>query len=318
MRIVIALGGNALSSPDGRARVEDQQVAVAQAAEPIADLVVAGHQVLITHGNGPQVGNLLVKNELAAHEVAPIPLDWCGAQTQATIGFTVMNALDGALARRGSTVGTATLVSRTRVDAGDPGFEHPTKPIGRFMDGEEAAVLQSHGQHFAEVVGRGWRRVVPSPKPIDCVDAPAADALLAAGFVVVCSGGGGIPVVEEVDRSWRGVEAVVDKDLTAAVIAEHLEADLLVIATDVPEVVTGWGTLQEHPLGEVTVSEMKAIAAREAFPAGSMGPKVAAVVEYVERVGGTGVITSLARLRDAVAGEAGTRVVPDAARASGH
>jgi carbamate kinase len=138
----------------------------------------------------------------------------------------------------------------------------------------------------------------------------------------VCSGGGGIPVVEEADGSWRGVEAVVDKDLTAAVVAEHLEADRLVIATDVPHVVTGWGTLQERPVGEVTVSEMKALAAREAFPAGSMGPKVAAVVEYVERVGGTGVITSLARLKGAVEGETGTRVVPDRSPeprpASGH
>src|SRR5690349_6162954 len=180
MRIVIALGGNALSSPDGRARVEDQQVAVAEAAEPIADLVTAGHEVVLTHGNGPQVGNLLVKNELAAHAVAPIPLDWCGAQTQATIGFTVMNALDGALARRGSPRRTATLVSRTLVAETDPGFVNPSKPIGRYLEHDEVEVLESHGQQFVETPGKGWRRVVPSPAPQDCVDAPAADALLAA------------------------------------------------------------------------------------------------------------------------------------------
>ena len=310
MRIVIALGGNSLSSPDGRARVEDQQAAVAEAAEPIAALVVAGHEVVLTHGNGPQVGNLLVKNELAAHAVAPVPLDWCVAQTQATIGFTIMNALDGALSRRGSSRRTATLVSRTLVADDDPGFRRPSKPIGRYLAADEIVVLQEHGQQFVETTGKGWRRVVPSPAPVQCVDAPAADALLAAGFVVVCSGGGGVPVVAEPDRSWCGVEAVVDKDLTAAVVAEHLAADLLVIATDVPHVVTGWGSDAEKPVGEVTATRMREIAEQERFPAGSMGPKVAAVCGYVERAGGTGVITALHALGDAVAGRGGTRIVP--------
>ena len=310
MRIVIALGGNALSSPDGRARVEDQQAAVTEAAEPIADLVVAGHEVVLTHGNGPQVGNLLVKNELAAHAVAPIPLDWCVAQTQATIGFTLMNVLDGALARRGSSRRTATLVSRTLVAEEDPGFLNPTKPIGRYLSGDEAAVLESHGQQFVESPGKGWRRVVPSPVPRGCVDAPAADALLAAGFVVVCSGGGGVPVVGEPDRSWRGVEAVVDKDLTAALVAEHLEADVLVIATDVPHVVTGWGSGAESRSARSPRPGCARSPSDERFPAGSMGPKVAAVCDFVERGGGTGVITSLHALGDAVAGRSGTRVVP--------
>src|ERR687889_652918 len=154
MRIVIALGGNAMTGPDGRAEAEDQRRAVEQAAGPVADLIRAGHQVVLTHGNGPQVGNLLVKNELAAHVVPPVPLDWCGAQTQATIGMMLMNALDAAFASRGLEKRTATVVSRTLVDTGAPGFANPTKPIGRYLTEEEKTRLEEHGQRFVEVRGR--------------------------------------------------------------------------------------------------------------------------------------------------------------------
>ena len=233
MRIVIALGGNAMTSPDGRARPEDQQAAIESAARPIADLVAAGHDVLLTHGNGPQVGNILLKNELAAAVVPPVPLDWCGAQTQATIGNLLMNALDVSLAERGVDKRTATLVSRTLVDVHDPAFAKPTKPIGRYLPEEDTRVLIEHGQQFTEVKGKGWRRVVASPEPRVCLDAPAADTLLAAGYVVVCSGGGGIPTVRQDHGQLSGVEAVIDKDLTATLIAENIGADVLVIATDV-------------------------------------------------------------------------------------
>jgi carbamate kinase len=310
MRIVIALGGNAMTAADGRARVEDQQAAIAQAAGPIADLVAAGHAVLITHGNGPQVGNLLVKNELAASVVPPVPLDWCGAQTQATIGMTLMNALDATLAARGLDRRTATLVSRTLVDPEDPGFDHPSKPIGRYLSEEDALVLVEHGQTFVEVAGRGWRRVVASPQPRAFLDAPAADSLLAAGYVVVCSGGGGIPTVRREDGTLAGVEAVIDKDLTAALVAEHIKAEVLLIATDVDAVVRGWGTDEARPVGEVSAGEMRAIARDQGFAAGSMGPKVEAVTRFAERAGGTGIITSLARIQAAVEGRVGTRVVP--------
>jgi carbamate kinase len=310
MRIVIALGGNAMTAADGRARVEDQQAAIAQAAGPIADLVAAGHAVLITHGNGPQVGNLLVKNELAASVVPPVPLDWCGAQTQATIGMTLMNALDAALTGRGLDRRTATLVSRTLVDPRDPGFDAPSKPIGRYLSEEDARVLVEHGQTFVEVAGRGWRRVVASPQPRAFLDAPAADSLLAAGYVVVCSGGGGIPTVRREDGTLAGVEAVIDKDLTAALVAEHIKADVLLIATDVDAVVRGWGTDEARPVGEVSAAEMRAIARDQGFAAGSMGPKVEAVTRFAERAGGTGIITSLARIPAAVEGRLGTRVVP--------
>jgi carbamate kinase len=310
MRIVIALGGNAMTSPEGGARPEDQRDAVGRAAGPIADLVVAGHEVMLTHGNGPQVGNLLQKNELAASVVPPVPLDWCGAQTQATIGMLLMDALDVALAQRGSSTRTATLVSRTLVDPEDPGFLNPTKPIGRYLTEEEANPLMSHGERFVEVPGRGWRRVVGSPQPLECLDAAAADCLLAQGFLVVSSGGGGIPTVRRSDGTLEGVEAVIDKDSTAALVADHLHADVLVIATDVESVVTGWGTPDARPVGEVDTQEMRAIAAEQRFAAGSMGPKVEAVTRFAERTGGTGIITSLDRLSDALTGASGTRVTP--------
>ena len=308
MRLVIALGGNAMTAPDGSARPVDQQAAIDRAAEPIAELAVAGHQVLLTHGNGPQVGNLLVKNELAASVVPPVPLHWCGAQTQATIGLLIMNALDRALAARGSSLATATLVSRTLVDAADPGFSAPTKPIGRYLPAAEAALMIGHGQHWRELGERGWRRVVASPEPLECLDSSAALALLAAGYLVVCAGGGGIPVIRDGPRSYRGVEAVVDKDLTAAMLAVSVRADRLVIATDVPQVMVDYGTDQARPLGRVPAAELAALSDRGAFDAGSMAPKVTAACRFVQATGRPATITALATLAEALAGRAGTIV----------
>ena len=310
MRIVIALGGNAMTSADGRARPEDQRAAIHEAASPIADLVAAGHDVLLTHGNGPQVGNLLVKNELAAAQVPPVSLDWCGAQTQATIGMLLMNALDEAFIHRQLDRSIATLVSRTLVAADDPGFGKPTKPIGRYLSDDEAQLMIEHGQEYVEVPGRGWRRVVASPEPLECLDSLAADALIAAGFVVVCSGGGGIPTVRTPGGALKGIEAVIDKDLTASLIARQINADLLVIATDVDSAVTDWGTPYAKPIGEVTASEMRCIAEDQGFAAGSMGPKVEAVTRFAEAGRGAGIITSLSRISQAIEGHLGTRVVP--------
>lgn len=310
MRFVIALGGNAMTSPDGSARPEEQRAAIRQAAGPIVDLVAAGHEVLVTHGNGPQVGNLLVKNELTAGHVPPVPLDWCGAQTQATIGMLIINALDETFAARGIDRRSAALVSRTLVDAGDEGFVEPTKPIGRYLTQAEAQPLIDQGQHFIEVADRGWRRVVASPAPVECLDGRAADSLMNAGFIVVCSGGGGIPTIREEGGARRGVEAVIDKDLTAALIAQQVAADMLVIATDVDAVVAGWGTPSAHSVGAVTAEQMRAIAAEQDFAAGSMGPKVEAVTTFAESGAGTGVITSLDRIGAAIEGRAGTHVLP--------
>jgi carbamate kinase len=311
VRIVVALGGNALTGPGGRARPEDQWDAVRAAAPALAGLA-AEHDLLITHGNGPQVGNLLVKNEIAAAVVPPVPLDWCDAQTQGTIGTLLMDALDEEFARRHLDRRIAALVTRTLVDRDDPGFQHPTKPIGRYLPKEEAQPLIEHGQTWIDHGERGWRRVVASPEPLEVLDAPAASALLSAGFVVVAGGGGGVPTVRTSGPDGAlqlgGVQAVIDKDLTAAVLAEHLDADLLVIATDVDQAVVGWGTPDAEPVDDVSVKELRAYAERGEFGAGGMGPKVEAVCRFTERTGRPSAITSLHRISEAAAGTAGTRV----------
>jgi len=199
--------------------------------------------------------------------------------------MTLMNALDAALAARGIDKPTAALVSRTLVDAGDPGFTHPAKPIGRYLAPEDAKVLVEHGQQFIEIPGKGWRRVVASPEPIACLDGLAAGTMLAAGYLVVCSGGGGIPTVLGDDSRFSGVEAVIDKDLTAAFIAQEIGADVLVIATDVDSAVAGWGTPDARPIGAVSAAQMRAIAAEQDFASGSMGPKVEAVTRFAEKSG---------------------------------
>ena len=309
-RVVIALGGNAMTGPDGSATPEAQRDAIREAAGHVAAVVASGVQVVLTHGNGPQVGNLLVKNELAAHVVPPVPLDWCVAQTQATIGFTLADELDAALAARGLPQRTAGLVTRTLIDVEDPGFREPSKPIGRFLPREEADRFVSHGQIWEDRGEKGWRRVVASPQPKAVVDTPAIHALAAAGFVVVCAGGGGIPVADDgVDgHALRGVEAVIDKDLTAAILARDLDADTLVIATDVPNVMIDFGTPSQRPLGRVTVAELREHAARGQFARGSMGPKVEAALRFVDGNGTRrAVITSLEHIADAVSGDdAGT------------
>ncbi len=318
MRVVIALGGNAMTGPDGSATPDAQHEAVARACVPVAELIEAGHEVVLTHGNGPQVGNILVKNELAAAVVPPVPLSWCGAQTQATLGMLLMNHLEIELVRRRVTRHVATLISRTLVDPADPAFENRTKPIGRYLAREDAEKLMAHGETYVEVAGRGWRRVVASPEPLECLDIDAADALLSEGFVVVCSGGGGIPTVRRPDGCLEGIEAVIDKDLTAAVLSAHVRADVLVIATDIDHLQTGWGTPDAKPVEEVDVAELRRIAQEERLPAGSMGPKVEAVARFVERTGGRAAITSLDLLSDAVSGRAGTRVSPIADPETGH
>ncbi len=312
MRVLIALGGNAMTGPDGSATPEAQQAAIGAGMDRVADLVAAGLDVVLTHGNGPQVGNLLVKNELAAHVVPPVPLDWCGAQTQATIGFTIVNELERALAARGRKRPVAAIVTRTLVDGDDPGFTHPTKPIGRYLPRAEAERLIAHGQVWEDRGERGWRRVVASPEPLEILDAPAVLALLEAGFIVVAAGGGGVPVVRNGGRGAagevRGVEAVLDKDLTAALLGVTVRADVLVIATDVEHAMLGYGTPGARPLRRVRADELSKYAGDGHFASGSMGPKVAAALRFVAAGGRRAVITSLDRITEAVSGDAGTVV----------
>ncbi len=310
MRVLVALGGNAMTGADGSASPEDQIAAAEVAMDAVADLVAAGVDVVLTHGNGPQVGNLLVKNELSAAVVPPVPLDWCGAQTQATLGFILVDALESALERRGVRRPTATVVTRTRVDHDDPGFSTPTKPIGRYLSHEEAATLMGHDQHFEDRGPKGWRRVVASPEPQEILDAGAVRVLADAGYVVVGNGGGGIPVVRDPDGSLRGVEAVIDKDLGAALLAQAVSADRLVIATDVENAVLGYGTDHPEPIGKVDVTTLRGYAADGQFASGSMGPKVEAICRFVERSGNVGVITSLSNIVAGARSESGTVVVP--------
>lgn len=311
MRVLLALGGNAMTGADGRTRPEDQIVAAETAMAAVADLVTHDVDVVLTHGNGPQVGNLLVKNEVAAGVVPPVPLDWCGAQTQATLGFVLMDALDAALAERGSHRRSAALVTRALVDADDPGFEKPAKPIGRFLSEAEARPLIEHGETWEDRGEKGWRRVVASPEPLEVIDAPAVHSLVEQGYVVIASGGGGIPHVRDDAGRLRGVEAVIDKDLGAALLAHSIEVDMLVIATDVPHAVLRYGQPDAEEVGEVTLDQMQAYAAQGHFASGSMGPKVEAICRFVRETGRRGVITDLTHIVEAVSGQgAGTVVTP--------
>jgi carbamate kinase len=308
-RVLIAIGGNAMTDAQGGATPQAQIAAIERTMERVGDVVAAGHSVVLTHGNGPQVGNLLVKNEVAATVVPPVPLDWCGAQTQGTIGFVILDALDRVLAERGIERGVAALVTRTLVAAADQGFNHPSKPIGRYLPEAEARVMIEHGQTWEDRGAKGWRRVVASPEPLEVLDAPAVHALVDAGFIVVAAGGGGIPVVRR-DGRIVGIEAVIDKDLAAAVLARAVAATVLVIATDVENAAVAFGTPQERPIGVVSTLELRELAAAGHFASGSMGPKVEAALRFVEAGGRRAVITSLDHIADAVDGLAGTVVEP--------
>ena len=301
MRLVVALGGNAIAGERGADPVSQQQ-AVEGACVQIAELVEHGHDVVITHGNGPQVGNLLLKNDLARHVVPPVPLDWCVAQTQATLGFLIVTALEARLP--GRFVGT--VVTRVLVDAGDPAWQTPTKPIGRYVSEDEAAERIAAGEAWEERGSKGWRRIVPSPRPLEILDRATIVALIEDGAIVVACGGGGIPMVRE-DGVLRGVECVLDKDLTAALLARTVGADVLLIATDVEAAAIGYGTDRQEWLGEVEPDRLQALLDAGEFAGGSMGPKVQAALAFA-RDGGRSVITSLERLREGVEGSVGTRV----------
>jgi carbamate kinase len=301
----VALGGNAIAGERG-ADPASQQAAVEQACEQIAELVADGFDVVITHGNGPQVGNILLKNDLARNIVPAVPLDWCVAQTQATLGFLIVTALEEELARRGVAPKLiATVVTRVLIDASDPGWSQATKPIGRFVAEAEAREYMAHGESWQDRGPKGWRRVVPSPDPLEILDLPAIEALIRAGAVVVAAGGGGIPVVRA-DGRLRGVEAVLDKDLSGALLAGAVDADCYVMATDVEAAAVRFGTPEQEWLGRVGPDELRAAFERGEFAGGSMGPKVDAALRFVESGGARAVITSLEKLRAGVVGKAGT------------
>ncbi len=310
-RVVLALGGNAIAPAGTAGTAAEQTAAIRTAMEQVAHLLAAADlELVITHGNGPQVGNLLIKNELARDVVPPMPLDWCVAQTQATIGFTVANTLGDALRRAGVERPVIPLVSRVLVAEDDPAFSAPHKPIGPHLSDEvQLAARRAEGVEFV-ATSRGWRRVVASPEPLVSLDLATVRRLLADGAVVVANGGGGVPTVRGADGSLHGVEAVIDKDLAGAMLAIELSADRLAILTDVAGVAIGFGTPEERWLEEIAVDELRAHAATGAFGVGSMGPKVEAACRFVEATGGSAVIARLEDALEAIAGRIGTRVIP--------
>jgi carbamate kinase len=305
-RLVVALGGNAIAGERG-ADPASQQEAVEGACEQIAELIAHGHEVVITHGNGPQVGNLLLKNDLARHVVPPVPLDWCVAQTQATLGFLIVTALEAALRRRGLERLVSTVITRVLVAADDPAWQEPTKPIGRYVTADEAAERIAAGEAWEDRGERGWRRVVASPDPQEILDRGTIQALIGDNAIVVAAGGGGIPMVRGDDGVLRGVEAVLDKDLTGALLARTVDADTFLIATDVEAAAVHYGTPEQEWLGPVDTERLRELLDAGEFAGGSMGPKVRAALAFADS-GGRAVITSLERLREGVEGAVGTRV----------
>jgi carbamate kinase len=301
MRLVIAIGGNALLERGQRPDAAVQQANAVRAVEALAPLATE-HEVVITHGNGPQVGLLALESAADPQLQVPYPFDVLGAQTQGMIGYWLLQALQNALPGRQ----VASVVNQTLVSAADPAFAAPTKFVGPVYDEAAARRMQAERGWQVAPDGRHWRRVVPSPKPQRVVETRVVRLLLSSGAVVVCAGGGGVPVIRDEAGKLRGVEAVVDKDLATEVLAESLEADALLLLTDVPAVVRGFGTPDAQPIHRATPAALR----REKFPSGSMGPKVEAVCRFVEITGDLAAIGALEDAPMILAGKAGTVVTP--------
>lgn len=306
---VIAIGGNAIIQEGQKGTVEEQFQNVRQSCDPIIDLLEDGYRVVLTHGNGPQVGNILLKVEVAKDIVAVNPLDICGAETQGSLGYIIQQSLYNRMRERGVNKNLATIVTQVVVDKDDPGFKNPTKPIGPFYTKEKAdEIAKEKKAVMVEDSGRGYRRVVPSPKPVELVEKEAVKELVDNDFLVITVGGGGIPVVKE-GESLRGVEAVIDKDHASALVAQEINADYLIVLTGVPQVAINFGKDNQEFLKEMTVSEAKKHYLEGQFPPGSMGPKIEAALRFVEDGQGVAIITSIDRLQEALKGETGTRIV---------
>jgi len=309
-RVVIALGGNAILQRGQRGTYEEQMENVMKTAKQIVDIIEKGYEVVITHGNGPQVGALLLHMDAgqAIHGIPAQPMDVAGAMTQGQIGYMIGQALINELRKRGIEKPVATIVTQSIVDKKDPAFQNPSKPVGPFYDEETAKKLaEEKGWTIIEDAGRGWRRVVPSPDPKGHVEAPVIVDLVEKGFIVIASGGGGVPVVEE-NGQLRGVEAVIDKDLAGERLAEEVKADIFMILTDVNGAAINFGKPNEKWLEAVTVDELKHYYEEGHFRKGSMGPKVLAAIRFVEWGGERAVIASLDKAVEALEEKTGTQV----------
>lgn len=313
---VVAVGGNALLAGGGPATIAEQFDAARGLAVKVVGMIKSGWRIVLTHGNGPQVGFILRRSDLVA-EIAPelpqLALDMCVADSQGSLGYILGASLQGELRSQGLPQQVVAMLTHTVVDAGDPAFAAPTKPIGSFYPEAKARQLaDSHNWVITEDAGRGWRRLVASPQPIRILEQDAIKTLVRAGFLVVAAGGGGIPVVEEADGRLRGVEAVIDKDFASALLATELEAEMLCITTGVDRVAINFGRPDERTLDVVGVDEARRHLADGQFPPGSMGPKIEAALRYLEAGGSEVLITSPGRLAEALQGRTGTRLVSHA------
>ena len=310
-KLVIAIGGNAIQPAGDAGGAESQRRKIEETCAKLADLVQAGYSFVLTHGNGPQVGNILLQNEETRQLVPAMPLDVCGAESQALIGYLIAQALRNEFAKRRIERPVACLITQTLVDANDPAFAKPTKPIGPYYTREaDLIVKRAKGWKLVSDPRGGWRRVVPSPQPVDIVEKDTILKLVGDGdgSVVICAGGGGIPVVRREGR-LAGVEAVIDKDLAAAVLAKVIGWKTLVIATDVERVALDFGKPGQRFLDKMTLAEARTHLAEGQFPEGSMGPKILAAIQFLESGGEHAVITDLLHLDAAVEKKAGTRIV---------
>jgi carbamate kinase len=307
---VVAVGGNALIRDKDHMSIADQFEQAALTVTHIADMIEAGWNVVVTHGNGPQMGFILRRSELSIHEVAPVPMDYAGADLQGAIGYMFVKAFRNEFRRRGLAREPVAVVTETLVDRDDPAFADPTKPIGSHMDEARAKELAARqGWTVKDDAGRGWRRVVPSPRPKTIVDLAPIRHLAASGHVVVACGGGGIPVIEDENGDLRGIEAVIDKDLASSLLAREIGADLLLVSTGVEKVAINFNKPNRHWLDRMTVGEARRYQAEDHFDKGSMGPKIEALVDYLEAGGKEGLITNPENIGRALRRETGTWVV---------
>ena len=308
---VVAVGGNALIKDKNHQTVPDQYQAAVETMKHIASMIIDGWDVVVTHGNGPQVGFILRRSEIASHELHEVPLDYCGADTPGAIGYMFQQALHNEFRLRGIEKQAATVITQTIVDRNDPAFQNPTKPIGSFMD--EAAAkekMSKEGWTMVEDAGRGWRRVVPSPIPQTIVEADAIRSLIDHGFVVVAVGGGGIPVMQLENGDLTGVEAVIDKDFGSAILASMIKADLFLISTAVEKVAINFNKPDQKWLDQMTVAEARKYLAEGQFAKGSMLPKIQAILKFMDQGGKKALITDPEHIKDALEGKTGTWIVP--------
>lgn len=309
---VVAVGGNALIVDDKHSSIPDQSVAAAASTRSIVELMELGWNVVITHGNGPQVGFILRRSEIAIDEVPPVPMDYAVADTQGAIGWMFQRALHNEFVGRGIKRDSATIVTQVLVDRSDPAFNDPTKPVGSYMN---ESVARARAAAFGWTVkceeGRGWRRVVPSPTPKAVIEIASIRRMIDAGCAVIACGGGGIPVVADERGHYHGVEAVIDKDLASSLLARELGAELFVVSTAVEKVAINFNKPNERWLDRLNLAEARQYYKNGEFGSGSMAPKVRAMIEYVEATGRHGIITDLLHLAHAAKGESGTHIVPE-------